>query len=180
MKNAFQPVMKNALSGFVAELNPSGSALVYSTFLSGSTIYPAFGLEGAFAIAVDASGSAYVTGHTGSADFPVVNAFQPFLWPLCDGDARDSVYVTKFAPLGGSLAYSTLIGGGCIDENGTGIAVDAQGSAYIIGNTIGLYFPSTSALPLDPPTPLGGMFVAKLSPSGGALVYDTLFGGAWL
>jgi uncharacterized protein (TIGR03437 family) len=179
VKNAFQPKFKAAFqqnSAFVAKVNPTGSALLYSTFLGGSTA------DRASAIAVDPSGNAYVTGDTSSTDFPVANAFQPFLWPLCESGFHSSVYVTKFDPSGSSLLYSTLIGGGCIDEFAHGIAVDSQGSAYITGKTAGSHFPSTAALPPDlagPDLPGadGGMYVAKLAPSGGALIYASLIGG---
>jgi uncharacterized protein (TIGR03437 family) len=182
-KNAFQSKFAATGNGyfihgtaFVAKLNPAGSALVYSTFLGGSTS------EGANGIAVDSLGSAYVTGYAASTDFPVKNAFQPFLAPLCPSEIHESVYVAKFDPSGSSLAYSTLIGGACLDEYGEGIAVDAQGSAYVTGRTSGNYFPPTGALPPAQAGPAlpgsdGGMFVLKLAPSGSALVYASLFGG---
>src|SRR5207244_4476908 len=62
-------------TGFVTKLNAAGSALVYSTYLGGNTAAPGGG-EVSLAIAVDASGSAYVTGATSSTDFPTANPFQ--------------------------------------------------------------------------------------------------------
>jgi uncharacterized protein (TIGR03437 family) len=162
-------------AGFIAKLNPAGSALVYSTFFSGSTS------DNASAIAIDAAGSAYVTGSANSTDFPVLNAFQPFLWPLCVDGIHDSIYVAKFNPAGNALAYSTLIDGSCLDDSGSAIAVDAQGSAYVTGRTDGWYFPTTGALPANLAGPQfpgsDGMFVLKLAPSGSAVTYASLIGG---
>jgi len=84
---------------FVTKLNGSLSALVYSTFLGG-----AIG-AGAYAIAVDSSGSALVSGLTSSADFPVVNAPQPRMARASDA------FVTKLSPDGSRLVYSTFLGG---------------------------------------------------------------------
>src|SRR5262249_25520413 len=112
---------------FVTELSPTGSALVYSTYLGGSNY------EYGFGIAVDASGDAYVTGQTFSTDFPTTPGdFQSNCGNNCsaDGDA----FVTELNPTGSALAYSTYLGGSSYD-NGYGIAVDASGNAYVAGLT---------------------------------------------
>src|SRR5262249_3172075 len=88
-----------AEDAFVAKLNPSGSALVYSTYLGGSG--PGWG-EAAFGIAVDTAGQAYVTGTSNSPDFPTLNAAQPSLGGLND------TFVTKFKASGAGLVYSTF------------------------------------------------------------------------
>ena len=84
-KNPFQPINEGRYTAFVAELNPAGSALVYSTYLGGS------GMDTGRGIALDSSGNAYVTGDTGSANFPVTpGAFQTnwtYAW---------DAFVTKF------------------------------------------------------------------------------------
>src|SRR6185369_8910184 len=103
---------------FITKLNASGSALVYSTFLG------ADGFDVGRAIAVDASGNAYVTGSTNSQSFPVVNAFQPTVPANSFGDA----FVAKVNAAGSALVYSTYLGGEGI-EDGAGIAVDNAGSA---------------------------------------------------
>lgn len=68
--NALQGILAGSTNAFVSKVNPSGSALVYSTYLGGGASDDAFG------IAVDASGNAYVTGNAGSSNFPTLNAFQ--------------------------------------------------------------------------------------------------------
>src|SRR5438477_2498195 len=128
--NALQAAKAGFQNAFVTKLNPTGSALVYSTYLGGSR-----GDEG-FGIAVDAAGSAYVTGGTGSADFPTTaGAFQT---TYGGGDA----FVTKLNATGTALVYSTYLGGSRGD-GGFGIAVDAAGSAYVTGSTNSTDFPTT-------------------------------------
>jgi YVTN family beta-propeller protein len=156
----------------VTKLNPSGSALVYSTYFGGSAGF----YENAFAIALDATGNAYVTGRTDAADFPTTaGAFQttfggrvPF-----GGDA----YVLKLNPLGSGLVYSTYLGGSGYDD-AEGIAVDAAGDAFVAGVTGSTNFPTTAnALQ---PTYGGGTsdaFVTKLNALGSGLVYSTYLGG---
>jgi hypothetical protein len=156
---------------FAAKLSPSGGALVYATYLGGS------GLEYGWSIAVDASGSAYVTGRSSSSDFPVTvgTAQGTFGGGGGSGDGGDA-FVAKLSPTGDSLIYSTYLGGSDRDD-GTGIAVDAAGSAYVAGSTSSTNFPVTIG---SVQGKLGGgadAFVAKLSPTGGSLDYSTYLGG---
>lgn len=116
--------------GFVAKLNTAGSALIYSTYLGGS------GDDICLAMAVDTAGSAYVTGRTTSTDYPITNAAQATY-----GGGANDVFVTKVAPAGATLAYSTFIGGSG-DDRASGLAVDADGSAYVTGNTTSTNFPT--------------------------------------
>lgn len=139
--------------------------LLYSTYLGGG------GQDDAEDIAVDGAGSAYVTGMTGSTDFPVGNPIDGTF-----GSPNPDVFVTKFDPSGGGLVYSTYLGGGG-GETGRGIAVDGSGSAYVTGST------SSGTFPVESPQQamLGGpfdAFVAKLDPSGSGLVYSTFLGGS--
>jgi len=90
---AYHGAVDDTLTAFVTELNAAGSAMVYSTYLGGSTF------DSALAIAVDSSGNAYVTGSTESTDFPVVNAFQPALAGV------ENAFVAKIAP-GGLIAQT--------------------------------------------------------------------------
>ncbi len=150
---------------FVSKLNAAGSALLYSTFLGGSALDLCTG------IAIDASDDAYVTGTTYSPNFPIHRALQSNLM----GSA--SAFVTEINPTGSALLYSTYLGGSVVD-NGTAIAVDSSGSAYIAGATSSPDFPTTLGAAQ---TVLGGRynaFVAKVAPAGLGLTYSTLIGGA--
>jgi acetyltransferase-like isoleucine patch superfamily enzyme len=152
--------------GFVTKLNPSGTALVYSTYLGGS------GCEGVLGIAVDALSNAYVAGATSSTNFPTTSgAFQTALGGGDDG------FVTKLNPAGTALVYSTYLGGGG-NEAGYAIAVDALSNAYVEGSTNSTNFPTTSgAFQLASGGAADG-FVTKLNPAGTALVYSTYLGGS--
>jgi hypothetical protein len=145
---------------FVAEVNSSGSALVYSTYLGGS------GKDVGNGIAVDNAGNAYVTGSTESTDFPLVNPLQTA------NKGYFTAFVTKVNAGGTSWAYSTYLGGSGGDD-GNGIAVDSAGNAYVTGSTRSTDFPLVNPLQAAP----GGAFVAKLNSSGTALVYSTYLGG---
>ena len=121
----------NCMDAFVTKLDPSGSALVYSTYLGGSS------WDSAYGIAVDSAGNAYVTGYTQSSNFPTVNPLQP----TYGGGVYDA-FVTKLNPSGSALVYSTYLGGSGKDL-AWGIAVDSSGNAYVTGSTHSLNFPKT-------------------------------------
>ncbi|PYV17026.1 MAG: hypothetical protein DMG07_06690, partial [Acidobacteria bacterium] len=139
--------------------------LVYSTYLGGGVSDSAAG------IAVDAEGNAYLAGHTASSDFPTANPVQP---AFGGGDTRGDAFVTKLSSDGSALLYSTYLGGRDNDE-AYGIAVDSGGNAYVTGRTLSTDFPTVN--PLQPNRLGYDAFVAKLSPSGSALVYSTYLGG---
>jgi uncharacterized repeat protein (TIGR01451 family) len=153
---------------FVAKVNPTGSAFIYSTYLGGAES------ETASAVAVDSSGNAYVTGNTNSTDFPTVNPLQGACNSCFLGGGSDA-FVTKLSPNGSALIYSTYVGGNS-DDWAHGIAVDPAGSAYITGETS-----STNLLPLNAPQPFKNgateAFAAKLNPAGSSLLYSTYLGG---
>src|SRR5439155_16790218 len=123
---------------FVTKLNPTGSALVYSTYLGGTSTGSSAGVssEGGRGIAVDADGNAYVTGTTDSTNFPTTpGAFQT------SSSGSGAAFVTKLNASGTGLIYSTYLGGSQ-GGNGNGIAVDAAGNAYVTGGA-GANFPTT-------------------------------------
>ena len=162
---------------FVAKLNSTGTALIYSTYLMGT------GGDFSTSIAIDASGNAYIAGSTTSTDFPVTpGAFQATdptkSYPY--GTEIGSGFVTKLNSTGTGLIYSTYLGGGMLDVI-WGIAVDASGSAYLTGNTADLDFPTTAgAFQTTAPqttTQNESGFVTKLNPAGTALVYSTYLSG---
>lgn len=112
--------------------------LVYSTLLGGSSTDTGAG------IALDALGNIYLAGSTVSPDFPTTaSAFDR----ICgtDGECgalRSDAFVTKLSPDGSSLLYSTFLGG-LGDERGSGIALDATGNVYVVGETNFSDFPTT-------------------------------------
>ena len=163
---AFQTTIGGTRDAFVTEFNPTGSGLVYSTYLGGSDVD--FGAG----IAVDTSGNVYVTGSTYSSDFPTTaGAFQTTF------SGFEDAFVTEFNPTGTGLVYSTYLGGSG-DDFGGGIAVDTSGNAYVTGVTQSGDFPTTAGAFQ---TTLGGVddaFVTELNPTGTGLVYSTYLGGS--
>ena len=177
--NALQPVFAGGVFApgippidcFVSKLDPSGSTFAYSTYLGGS------GNDVGESIAVDVGGNAYISGATSSSDFPTVNAFQPTFHGgtgVFTGLPLDA-WVAKLNASGSALVYSTYLGGSG-DEFGNGIAVGADGSVYVAGETTSPDFPTANA---PQPTFAGGgedAFVAKMNPAGSALIYSTYLG----
>jgi len=167
------PAPHNALQGnrdaFVTKLDPTGSALVYSTYLGGS------GFDYGYGIAVDSSGNAYVTGYTQSTDFPTLN---PLPAPNNAWQGSTDAFVTKLNAAGNALVYSTYLGGTNIDLANS-IAVDSSGSAYVTGYTYSADFPTLNPLPAPNNALQGSIdaFVTKLNAAGNALVYSTFLGG---
>ena len=159
--NAAQNMIRGASNAFVAKLNAAGSMLLYCTYLGGSNVDAAYG------IALDPSGSAYVTGEATSIDFPIV---YPVQVPAPSGSRA---FVTKLNPAGSALVYSSLIGGTGSEngsktgaEGGVGIGVDAAGNAYVTGNTGSSDFPTVNALQASL-RDLSDAFVLKIAPIPG-------------
>jgi hypothetical protein len=150
---------------FVTKLNPSGSAVLYSTYLGGA------GPDSGAGIAVDGEGNAYVTGTTGSSDFPTVNPLQPTF-----SGGRSDAFVTELNPTGSALVYSTYLGGKG-DDSASGIAVDGAGDVYVTGATDSTDFPTKNPLQSSN---LGGVdaFVSKIKATGSAVIYSTYLGGS--
>ena len=164
--SAYQSQKNNSLDAFITKLSASGNTLSYSTYLGGGLIDSGKG------IAADNNGSAYVAGTTESIDFPTYNAFDSSY----NGGLRD-VFITKIAPDGSSLQYSTYVGGNLIDGPSS-IAIDNLGSAYITGDTTSNNFPVQNA---TQSTFAGGnsdSFVTKVAPDGMSLIFSSYLGGS--
>jgi hypothetical protein len=169
---AFQTTYGGLGEAFVTKLNIAGSGLLYSTYLGGS------GGARATAIAVDAAGNAFVTGHTSNTNFPTtLGAFQTTCGGCNLGTDSGDAFITKLNPSGSALVYSTFLGGSG-DEAGNGIAIDASGNAYVTGFTNSGDFPTTrAAFQAAYGGGVSDAFVSKLNAAGSALVYSTYLGG---
>jgi uncharacterized protein (TIGR03437 family) len=164
---------------FVTKWSPDGSQILYSTYFGG------IGNSSGNAIAVDATGNAYLTGYTSAPNFPTTpGAFQTKLTTPQD------VFVAKLNPEGSQIVYSTLLGGKSAFPNA--IAVDGSGEALIAGNTYVSVPTTPNALPVPPIgscgitgglagfIDAGAAFVTKFAASGGSLVFSTLLAGSCL
>src|SRR4029077_10437900 len=118
VKNAFRTAIPFGFDAYVAQLNPTGSALVFSTYLGGSA-----GFSEGLGVAADSSG-AYVVGITAASNFPTLTPLQPAI------GGSVSSFVTKFNSAG-ALAYSTFLGGSAGFDAASGIAVDGAGDAWV-------------------------------------------------
>jgi hypothetical protein len=168
LANPLQPQYGGGIwDGFVTKLNPSASALIFSTYLGGSAY------DGDFAngIKLDATGNAYVIGATYSSDFPTVNAFQPQ-----HGGGGTDTTLAKINAAGSQLIYSTYLGGSGGDW-GAGLTVDPAGDVYLTGYTTSGNFPVANAFQPNLSGP-GDAFATKMNASGSALVYSTYLGGS--
>lgn len=173
----FQRVQDGRGDAFITKMNPSGTALVYSTYLGGSY------WDRAMAIALDQQGNAYITGSTNSSDFDTTpNTFQN---ALAGGNCPDSannphpcsdVFVTKLGPDGNNLVYSTYLGGDDSDR-GLAIAVDNSNCAYVTGFTWSNNFDTTPGCYDNSLDGNNDAFVTKLNSAGNSLDYSTYLGG---
>ena len=167
--NAFQSQNQGQTNIFVTKLNPAGNVILYSTYLGGSS------WDNAKGIAVDGSGSAYVTGTATSTNFPVTPGAFMTSCPETVGICQTG-FVTKFLATG-ALSFSTYMGG---TASSAAIAVDGAGESYIAG-TISVDDLPTTPGSFEPTFPGPGCYcnyayVEKLNASGSSLVYSTYFG----
>jgi len=164
--------------GFITKIAPDGESVVYSTFVGGGTttencggVHYCGGFPGG--IAVDAAGSAYVTGDTWGSDFPAA--------PVFAGRNGRNLFLLKLDPSGSSLVYSVLYGSG-YNDSASGVVVDSAGNAYVTGATNGFTFIQPDALQPTCYCPSGlgwttDAFVVKFNPTATAVVYGTYLGG---
>ena len=165
--------------GFVSKINPTGTALVFSTFLGGG------GYDYAAGIVVDSTGAVYVSGNTTSADFPITNsAAQKTFGGMSTGCVPGStttcgdVTITKLKSNGSGLLYSTYLGGSLDENPGLSLAVDAGGSAYVTGQTSSTNFPLVSAFLSTYGGGASDAFLTKVNPAGSAFSYSSYIGGS--
>ncbi len=175
--NPLQPSLKGYENAFVSKLNPSGSALVYSTYLGGSDE------DNGAGITVDSSGNAYLIGTTSSPDFPTVNPFQTYQSKY----GQTNAFVAKLNPGGSALVYSTFLDGSGVPypavaaggDEGLGVAVDSAGNAYLTGATWSPDFPTVNPIQTyQSKSDDSNAFVSKLNSAGSALIYSTYLGGS--
>jgi hypothetical protein len=164
-EDAFQSARSSLRDAFVGKINPSGEAILYSTYIGGASD------DLSNSIAMDTAGNAYIAGTTASVDFPVTTgAFEE-----TQQGAQDA-FVSKLGPFGDTFIYSTYLGG-TGDDFGNGIAVDTSGSAYVTGTTDSNDFPTQNPIQAAN-AGLNDTFVSKLSSDGSALDYSTYLGGS--
>jgi photosystem II stability/assembly factor-like uncharacterized protein len=140
---------------FLTKFKPDGNSLAYSTYLGGS------GTDNGRVVAVDAAGSAFLTGQTASANFPTAHAFQP----VYGGDLSDG-FAMKVNALGTAFVYSSFLGGSSSDT-GIAIAVDPAGEAYVSGITFSTDFPTSHPLQ-NSNSGASDAFVTKILPGNPA------------
>jgi hypothetical protein len=165
--SAFQTTYGGNTDAFVSKLDPSGSKLLFSSFLGGSDID--YGL----ALALDPSGNVFVTGSTQSTDFPTVKPVQS--GNSGNGDAFVAEIDTNL-PQTQQLVYSTYLGGSSADS-GQGIAVDAGDNAYVTGFTFSTNFPIYNAYQTSNAGSVDA-FITVVSAGGGSVAFSTYLGGS--
>lgn len=165
--NPLQVGLDGGSDAFLAEFDPTGASLLYSTYLGGS------GADEALAIALDGSGNPYIAGYTFSSNFPTQSALQSSL------SGSSDAFVSEIDPGTSSLVFSTYLGGSGT-ESAQSITIDSVGSIYLTGNTTSSSFPVTTG-PFQPTyAGQGDAFATKLAPGGTQMVYSTYLGGSGL
>ncbi len=162
-KNALQGSLGSiGQSGFVTKLDPSGSGLVFSTYLGGNN------RTEARAVALDMSGNAYIAGSANSG-FPTTSgAFQP----ACS--VEDCAFMAKLSIDGSSLLYASYLGGSDNGDMATAVAVDSSANVYLTGITRSSNFPGGNG-PLSCGDVSPSVFVAEFN-AAGALAFSTCLG----
>jgi hypothetical protein len=164
-QSPLQSALLGSASAFVSEINASGSALLYSTYLGGSI------LDNGNAIALDSFDAAYIAGSTASPDFPTTaGGLQTAL------GGTYNAFVSKIAPGGGSLSYSTFVGGSGVDD-ADAIVVDSLGQAVVGGYTSSPNFPVAGAIQ-GTFQGIFDAFATVVNATGSGLVFSSYFGGS--
>lgn len=161
----FDPTHNGSDDLFVLKINPTGTELIYATFLGGDEN------DVGYSIAVDDTGHAYVTGFTRSTNFPTT----PGAYDTTFNGQQDA-FIAKLNPPGNALAYATFLGGSEFDAGGH-IVVDGMGYAYVTGTSFSTNFPVTPGVFDTTHNGNNDIFVARLDPAGSNLIYATYVGG---
>jgi hypothetical protein len=163
--NAYDPTANGLNDVFIAKLNSTGNAIIYSTYIGGTDSDVGSDIE------IDSAGNSYITGWTFSNDFPTANGFDL----IYNGGSTDA-YVAKLSASGNNLLYSTYLGGNGTD-NANRIAVNKLGEALVVGATSSSAYPTANAY--DPSfNGVFDIFVTRLDQSGLALSFSTFVGGS--
>lgn len=162
---SIKPVKSDNRDGFVFRLNPSGSALIYSTFIGGNDI------DDGYSLIVDEQNNAYVTGLTISPDFPVTTG----VFSSTAGNG-ENVFICKINPSGSAFEFSGLMGGNNRDV-GHAISLGSDNTILLCGETNSLNFQVTSNAHLSSFQGIADAFIAKISQDGSELIYSSYFGG---
>jgi hypothetical protein len=165
--SALQTSLDAGDDGFIAKLNPAGSALLFSTFWGGNNV------DVITSVALDNSNNVYVGGITSSTDFHTTSGVLQ-----TSGKGGGDSFVSEIKSDGSAVVYSTYLSGSG-DDQVLGIAVDSAGDVYVTGSTTSSDFPTANAVQSS----LGGStatnaFVTKLNPGATALLFSTYYGGA--
>ena len=153
---------------FVTKLNSLGSSQIYSTFIGDSND------ERGTSISIDSSGNAFITGYTGSKNYPTTPGAYDTIYK-----GKGDAFVTKLNYSGTALIYSTFIGGTDIDYS-FAIAIDGIGNAFITGKTTSSDYPTTTGAFDMSHNMYDDINVTKLNSTGTALIYSTYIGGTGL
>jgi hypothetical protein len=167
---AFDTSYGDKTDAFVARIDAGGGGLAYATYLGGN------GGDRGYAIDVDSSGSACVTGFTYSGNFPVTaGAFDTE--HNSPGGVYQDIFIARLQPNGSALLYSTFLGGS-LGEGGYALILCADGSLIVAGDTQSEDFPVTPEAYDTTHHGIKDVFVARLAAGGGALEYATFAGGS--
>jgi len=149
---------------FITKLNPNGSLLIFSTFFGGSLN------ESSYDIALDSSGNIFITGETGSTNFPItIHGYDTTF-------NNDDIFISKFNPSTSILLASTFLGGSNT-EGSRSIAISSDHYIYITGHTKSNDFPITNNAIQTVLSGVGDSYVAKLNPDLSSLLFSTFLGG---
>ncbi|MBI5288736.1 MAG: SBBP repeat-containing protein [Chloroflexi bacterium] len=160
-----QAALAGLQDAFVTKFSTTGTTLTYSTYLGGGAT------DGGYGIALDAANNAYVTGLTGSTNFPTASPYQ------AANGGSDDVFVSKLNTAGSALTYSTYIGGTGGDA-GFFRPVDTSNRAHITGSTFSTNYPLASAFQSTHTGATADAFVTRLAATGSSLEYSSYLGGS--